>query len=265
MTEKPKFHSSQLSMALRCMQQLEYFMKYGPKAPGSKSICGSSVHKPAQRNFEHKIEKGILLPGESVADIARDTVNEIWQEKGCRLSADERTVGEAKVRGGVIDLAVSLSLLHHWYVAPTVEPLAVEEPFVLKHPDLDCDLAGRIDLIDQRLDGLPGIRDIKTIKSKPPKGRTDKSLQFTQYAMAGWAFAGKVAVPPVAVDYLVKTKTPYALTEHTVRSKEEMLRLIARIKTVWTSIQAGIFIATDPTNWWCSEEWCGYYDTCEAR
>ena len=143
-------------------------------------------------------------------------------------------------------------------VAPLIQPAAVEEAWVIGIEGCDYGLAGRIDL--KEVNGT--IRDTKTSAKSPTVGQADKMDQLTMYALGAWTLTGKVSIPPLAVDWLVKTKTPKAITQTTTRDIEDFRTLLTRIETISLALEKGVFPPADRDSWQCSPRWCGYYSSC---
>ena len=65
---------SSINMFSRCSAQFEYrYVKNIIIPPGVAARKGSSVHKSAEYNYRHIVEKGNPAPLDEVKDLARDT------------------------------------------------------------------------------------------------------------------------------------------------------------------------------------------------
>lgn len=243
--------SSQLSMMSRCGEQ--YRRRYILKErfpPGIALIVGSATHVSIETNMKHKIESGELLPTEAVQESARDAVNERWDKEGVFLDDAEKGQDERELRGGAVDLAVSLSTLHHTDLAPIIQPAHVEREWWLDIQGYGCQLTGKIDL--QESQAAQGrIRDTKTAAKTPADGSADKNQQLTIYCLASKVLDGKLA--PLAVDTLVKIKHPKVKTEFTTRTEADFMPVLGRIEVMLLALERGVFLPTNPENWWCSE------------
>ena len=272
---KPKLHWSQISMLCRCGQQFNFRYIQGiVKPPAIALIVGSATHVSIEKNLRNKMEKKVLLPDEEVRQAAADDVNRRWQEEGADLSSldeDEVGKGEKTIRGEAVDMAVSLSSLHGRELAPSIEPIHLERKWDVAIDGFPCDLQGTID-VQERVDWLPAqlpdqliapitrIRDTKTRKASPPEGTADKDEQLTMYALAAKVLDGHI--PELAMDFLVKTKTPKAKTQATHRDQADFEPLLARIAAASRCIETGVFIPCAPDHWVCARRWCGYFDMC---
>ena len=258
MTEqKPQTHSSHIDTFESC-QWLDYLVNFEGlrRPPGFALVVGGATHEPIEADMNNKKDKGELLTREEIMDIARDAVTHRWEKEGCRLVAEEKEKGNDKMKAEAVGLAISLADLHHEQLAPTIEPLHVEEPWVLELQGYPVDLAGRIDL--QEKNGR--LRDTKTSAKSPTAGQTDSMNQLTVYSLAAWKipkFGGKI--PELAVDYLIKTKTPKSVTEYTTRTKGHFERLLRRLEIMIRVREAGNWYPTGRKTWKCCEKWCGFY------
>lgn len=255
---KPRIHQSQMNTLFRCGMQ--YFKRYveGLIVPPSISmIRGTGTHAAVGKNLIHKRDTGALLDRAEVADAARDAVNAAWGESGAYLTEEDRTVPEKLLRGQAVQTAISLAQCHHAELAPALQPVHIERPFRLEHPDLAFDLQGTIDLQE------PGtLRDLKTSSKSPAKGIADSSMQLTFYSMAINAL-DKTPPERICLDYAVSTKTPKIVTQETTRGPDDWRQLLDRANAMYDAIQKGVFLPTNPDNWVCSEKYCGYWkDAC---
>ncbi len=260
MTEprKPHFSDTQLTMLARCPKQYEFRYIEGIKAPpGVAQLIGTATHKSIAMNLIEKRDKGALLPEAAVSEIAVESLKNEWSGQEPVLQEDEKEAGVEKTKGEAIDTAAKLSLLHHHDLAPKIEPVHVERLFRLELKNFPRDLIGYIDIQEPKT-----IRDVKTSSKSPAADEADKSLQLTLYGLAAKVVDG-VAPSSYALDYLVKKKAPEAKTLTTERTDEDFKNLLRRVEVASKLVESGIFYPTDPSNWWCSARWCGYYDRCE--
>lgn len=259
---KPQLHYSHLSMFTRCGEQ--YRRRYLEGiiiAPGMALHVGVGTHASVELNLKAKLATGALLPQDAVQDAARDGVVKSIEASGVTLDADEKAAGLKAAQGAAVDMAVALSIVHHLQVAPKVNPAHIERPWVLELRGSKYDLAGRIDIQETGEAATPGtIRDTKTCARSPAAGDADSKDQLTMYALAALTLDG--AIPPLVMDYLVKTKVPKAVTQSTVRTQEDLGVLLRRIEVMISAIQHGVFVPASQENWWCSPRWCGYFDSC---
>lgn len=266
---KPQLTSSMLGTLARCgiIFQRRFGERFGcwdreEIIPSSIAITtGIAVHSSVQHHMTLKRDyptKSHLVLDECT-QWASDEFEKVWSN-GILLTADEAaTVKQTK--GAAKDMAANLAGLHYSQIAPGIEPTAVEEPFVITLKDYPIDLAGRIDIREKQV-----IRDTKTARATP-KQDDARSLQMAMYSLAHKVLFGKMPLT-VNLDYLVKTKTPKAVTIAAVPKEEWIDPLMRRIENATTIIEAvregkGAFTPCDPNHWQCSERYCGYAKTCK--
>jgi hypothetical protein len=127
----------------------------------------------------------------------------------------------------------------------------------------DHSLVGIIDLQEKPWGELKvgRVRDTKTRAASPPQGTADKMLQLTVYSAMVKAIDGDF--PELAVDYLIKTKTPKAITETTTRKERDYKAFLRRMEQMSEAILKEVFNpASRENSWMCDPRWCGYFDTC---
>lgn len=273
--KKREIHQSDLDMLIKCGVQWEFYKTIGPVAPGVVQVRGTAYHKPVEQNLRHKISTGQLLTAEEIRDLAASSFNAEVQASPPRLTKDERAVGEKKVLGQAKDMVVRLAGAHAEQLAPKLHPTHVEWPFVIDVGDSGIALAGRMDLrTSQQITkpehlekGFPEVhwvevRDNKSAVKVASQVDVDESIQLTMYATAEKVIHGKYphrVTLDCAVDY---KKGPEVRVIDSWRDEEDTKRLLRRVERSVATIDAGLFLPARPTDWWCSEKWCGYWDRC---
>lgn len=264
---KPQLHVSMLDMLSRC--GIQFQRRYGARfgcwheeeiiPPGVALATGTAVHTSVEKNLRNKMEtKGELLHREEVAAAARDKFEEVWNG-GMMLSEDE-AIDPDGTFGKSVDQTVSLALLHHDILAPQIQPLAVEDKFVIHLDNYPFDLSGQKDIRESDC-----IRDTKTRAATPPADAV-RSLQMAMYALSEKIERGKLP-DEVRLDVLVKTKTQKIVTLRETPEDSWMNPLFRRVERATEIIQTvkegkNAFTPADPDNWVCSAKYCGYAHTC---
>lgn len=249
-----KIHQSQLRTLYRCGEQYRRRYIEGEKIPPSvAAITGTATHKSVEENLRYKIGTGGLLERDVVQDLARDTLVSKWDE-GVLLDLDEINKGEGAVKAAALDTAVALAGCHHESLAPIIQPVSVERYFEVDLAGY-CTLAGTIDVEEKGR-----VRDTKTAAKAPSQGDADTSEQLTVYSLAR-RIEGTLP-GDVCLDALVKTAKPKAVTIHSTRTDADLEMQLRRIEVAVDVIERGVFLPTDPSNWWCSARFCGYHSTC---
>jgi len=177
------------------------------------------------------------------------------------LSPEEKTVGIKKVRADITDQTVQMVGVHHEEIAPGIQPIFVEKRITLK-PDPEkfpVDLVGILDLVDDK----DFIRDNKTASKKPNADAVEKSQQLSVYALLFRALTGRKE-SGVTLDTVVRTTAGKISTEiqTSTRDGADIERVKRRMEIALLAIKSGIFPPTNPSNWICSERWCGYWSIC---
>lgn len=258
---------SQISMYLKC--SLQWFWRYHegiiipPKGIMTQS---NSIHTAIEGNFKQKIDTFIDLPTSDVLDIFSTDFNERKHETA--WYKDEKP---AMFK----DEGYSLLKGYQKLIAPTIQPSYVEHKFEIHFDNFDIPLIGRMDLIHNEI-----IADNKTTGKSPSviMKEADSSLQLTAYALA---YRAEFHRPEKGVSIIAlfrpkeeKEQIPHPFTKKTEKTKEvnvrnfpttrnekainRYLKLMAYVKH---AIENDIYHPCDPSNWWCSSQFCGYHDT----
>jgi hypothetical protein len=264
MSDSRYFSYSQLDMLTRCGQQWYYRYEEGLKIPpASRMLVGRAVDHSVNADMREKIDSGELLPDDAIQDIARDGLEREWQKTGVELEEDEKELGVRKVKGLAIDRSVTLAGHHHGAIAPSVEPEHVQRRFDIDIEGYDVTLVGYLD-IDE---GQKAVRDTKTTRKSPSPADMEQSTQVTTYALAKQVLDGG-APDAVKLDYLIdrsanKTdKTPKHKTFVSTRGPDDFQPLLNRIERALEVIESGIIMPAPAGAWWCSRNWCGYFNIC---
>lgn len=256
---KPQFHQSALDMLHKCGEQYRRRYVEGEIIlPAIAMTVGLSVHDVARDSLRHKIDTGELLSVDECADLGRDALNVRWDKEGVGLNDDEHKQGETVVRGEAVDKVVRLAEFHAAYLAPYLNPVAVERSWVIEASGYPFDFAGTIDVEEQG----PVLRDLKTKGKSPSQGEADYSDQLTMYALAVKAIDG---VLPTAMwlDCIVDLKKgPVLKQQFTMRDALDVQVFARRLENAAKVVESGVFTPARRSDWWCGPKWCGYYDSC---
>ncbi len=172
---------------------------------------GRAVHSAQEHNYRQKIESEIDLPIDEVLDFAA-------QES------------EEDVRDEVIDLVA----MYHIEVAPTIQPVFVEER--LEIPIGDKTLVGIIDLVDT--DGH--IHDTKTTKRRPAENIMEFNLQSWIYSLLCREVLGEEG-DVVSFDYLVQKKVPEVVIRRASVGDLQRAKALSILEVVGEEIDRGVF------------------------
>lgn len=244
-----RINFSMVSMYLRCPRQFHFRYVLGKKEPPKISLLeGSSHHAALEMNNIHKKERGFDLKAATITEKfmdelrgrAKETENLSWEEESEDGLAERATVW------------------HKEYMArfaPGIIPDIVEEKFE-KEIVLNgkaCIISGVVDL------GYAGkVTDYKTSSAygyQNKKKGIDHDLQLSLYS---WA-TGRRQVENIC---FVKKNIPEVGRLESSRTKHQILWALQIAERVMDAVNKEVFPPTDPTNWCCSERFCGYWGSC---
>lgn len=241
--------ASSIATFLRCGHQ--WFLAYvmGVKSPPSlRQARGIALHRAVEIDMLQKVTTREDLP---VADML-DAFDTEWTLQGSDgFQPDREDPGDVK------DAGYELTRLYHREVAPTIQPVWVEQP-VQFTIDERIVYSGQVDIGDE----MGRIRDTKSTTRRP---RPEQYLLgMTGYALAGRQATGTIEEDTI-LDYLVATKTPYYLpvVSGGPVSEDSILRFLDTVQSVGDTIAAERFVPNGLTNGACS--YCGYRDICTYK
>lgn len=255
MNEEKRKHlsASQLEMFARCPEQWRRRYVEGEVIPPRLAmIKGTAVHKCAEHNMRQKIESHEDLPTTEIIDAAVSCFEERIKHDGYQLGKDETASDVGKQKDSVAVMAA----VHAGEQAPCYQPASVEHRFKIELPDISHDLVGVIDLVTDKGE----VVDFKTSKKLYNENDVEVSPQLSLYAAA--QNADEVTVK---LDVLVEPTARNPARRQLIEAKRDRsdLPVIARrVAVVSKTIDAGLFPPAAVGSWWCSESWCGYWNTC---
>lgn len=236
---------TQVSMYQRCGRQWAYRYVLGVKiAPDAGLIVGSGVHAAAEAGMLAKQATGENPDPEESRTVAAEYVTEQIATGEVRMEADDTP-------GTVADKAVRVAGAWAEEAAPRVEPLAVEDTFVVDIAGVP--VTGRIDVRT-----ATSVIDWKTSGKSPTVSDVLASSQAGIY--------GVVCGLPVTFTYLVDQKRGVKVVDVPVEGNEAATAARMAEATV-ADVAEGMALGVWPRNrqgWHCSPKWCGYYDRCHA-
>lgn len=254
---KPYISSSRMETFWRCGEQ--YRRRYEENEiipPGIALLVGSGVHTGAETNFRQKIETHVDLPIDDVIDAAIAGFESRIHRDSFELTAEEQSRGAKRVIAEATDQVAAMAEILAVEVVPDYQPIAVEVATLIELPGTH-DLLTITDLRDDQ----GRVTDFKTAGRKKNQHEVDSSMQLTAYAAAYRKDHGNDPAE-VRLDTLLKTKRVDRQLLVSRRDESDYEVLGNRIDSTLAAINAGIFTPTSPTNWQCSERWCGYARTC---
>jgi len=249
--EKKYLSFTQLNMFLRCPRQYEFRYIQGLKKPPSGAMIQSKTwHQTLEKNYKQKINSNIDIPLKDMKEYYATQYDEAIYSEEIAFEEDENP---AKLK----DQGIIIVETHHKIIAPKVQPVNVEEEFLISlGEEFPFDLKGIWDLIESD----DTIVDNKAYKRTPGQEEIDKNLQFTLYSL-GYRASRKKIEKNLRMDGIIKTKQPKAVQIKTSRTNEDCRWLLNLIEKVAEAIKSGIFYP-NPTGFLCNPKFCGYWEKC---
>jgi len=242
-------------MFLRCGEQGQRrYLKNEIIPPGVAAARGTGVHKANEANLRQKISTGVDLPVSDLKDAARDGYIKALAN-GVFLPRDEVSAKNRLINEGLNETIV-LTELYHDEVAPEIVPLDVERKFVID-VGLELPLSGIIDI-----ERTNRIDDLKTSARTWPDTRIKSEIQPVFYSFASEREIG--IRPEFHYHILIPLKSgAKRQVQSMVATDADYKALFAKIEVVIQMLKTGLFPPANPSSWWCSEKWCGYWTTCK--
>lgn len=254
MSEIPRYHQSAVGCYLKCGKQYEFRYIQGLKVrPRAALTVGRAVDEAVSFNLENKIGTGIDAPLEQVEAICSDVFDELSLETDWK----EDSPGEQK------DMSLSMTRAHHEILAPTIDPETVQEEFHIELDGKEYSIGGTFDLTTK--DGV--LVDTKTSRLKYEPESIQTNTQPVLYDFAYEALRQKKA-KSFRYDVLIKpTKTLGTRVQQVEGVVTEKARefLFETLDQVHKGIKAGVAMPAAESSWFCSKNWCGYWDMCKGK
>jgi len=247
--------ATRIQMLMKCPKQFEYRYVLGIKTPPSVAMEeGGAHHHALFTNNAYKIKKGEDLSTKKVVEAFCDDFSD-------RAKHIKKTVWEKEETDSneVIDRGKLLQTAYMSEMAPSIVPLKAE--YQWSDAVGDVTLAGHIDLIEAD----PLDESGKIITEYKTAARTWSDIQVEQNFQLA-TYAVREGTPLISVINLVKTKVPKVvrISAHinVTKAERDVRDAVGRWDAV---VKAGLFPPCDPTMWWCSEKWCGYWRRCRGK
>lgn len=255
----PYLSATQIGMFLRCARQWAYRYIERLIVPPSGAMKQSGVfHSTAEYNYVQKIE--------SRTDLKLDEMTDFFGTRfEHEFTREEVKLNENETKGGLKDQGMDIVRVFHRNIAPYVQPVEVEKRFELtlkeKEGEPPFKLVGVIDVVDER----GHVRDNKALAPSrvPNEFELSRDIQLSTYSLARRLETKKVE-PELNMDVVVKLQRPEARLLRTARSREGLRMHLNTIGNISKAIRADAF-PRNPTGWWCSPKWCGYWDRCMGK
>jgi hypothetical protein len=267
--------ASSLKTFVRCPERYRRRYLLGEKQPPAAAhLWGRADHGAIEHNFEQKVESHADLSLAEIQERFAHLLDTEVEESGglneLLWKPDERSRKKAVI-ADVKDRGVEGVTQYHKHVSPTVQPIVVEESFVIPPERLGTpvEIHGRIDVVaaESAIDELPErIVDRKTTAKKASKISPEWSVQGGIYQMHRWV--------PHEWQVTVKTQKPYVQVgdDHlTIKASPFRKKWIERYvqslvkQLAWCYVEFG---AEQPWpgalmhDWACAPAYCGFRSTC---
>ncbi len=255
MRAKAHLSATQISMWLRCPRQWAFRYIEHLRIPPSGAMKQSSVlHKSAEYNYRQKIASHLDLPLDEMTDFYDQTFRDEMQR-------EEVVLDENQTPEGLKDQGIAAIKTHHKEIAPLVEPQFVEEKrtVALGGENFAYDLTGVLDVVDT----ADTVIDNKLLGKTPNQADLDKDIQLSTYSLLYRLWQRK-AESKLRLDIVVKNKLPKAVQLETQRSREGLRMHLNTMGHIAKAIEAEAF-PMNPTGWWCSPKFCGYWSRCMGK
>jgi len=256
--DQPHLSASAVQDYLDCgmRYRLSRIERKPPECVHDSLVFGSVIHRALklfhrERMIGNHLDTEDLLRGfeQFWREDAEDRPEIRWMEGACFESLLEH--GRAL-----------LSVYHEHVPRDGFRVVAVEEPFSLSVEGIPVPLIGVIDLVEEDSSGTIVVVDFKTTARACSTEEVNRSMQLTLYGMAVRSAGFEDREILVRFDCLIKTRTPKFQQCYSIRTPEDEVRAVRKIRHIWDGIVKGVFIPNDHS-WKCTRcEFRGYCDTC---
>jgi hypothetical protein len=256
-------HQSMLNSAFRCGESFRRrYVENEIIPPGVAAGRGTGLHFANKVNLTQKIKSGEDLPLTDIQDAARDGYVNAFKD-GVYIPQEQVSEKDRLLTQGLDD-AVRCATVYREKVSPGIQPKAVEQPFVLDM-GLALPLSGTVDI-----ERVAKVDDLKSAGKTWAKDQIHKEIQPIMYSFAHEKLTGDRPVFQYHIMICRRGAGGFATsTGYEVQAKictdQDYAALRAQTGVFIDMFQKGVFVPANPSSWWCSPEWCGYYRTCPYR
>jgi len=243
---------TQVNSYLRCPRSYYYrYIEGLIKPPAGVMVLGKAYHEAVAYDLNHRIIGEIIS-----ADELSDTFSTSWERQvnNKKTSEDEDELEFDSIDWGdnepgkLKDDGISLAKMYQERVAPSLQPIMVEEreqynidgiPFVL---------------IRDVVEKSGQTRDHKVKARRFSELDLKQDLQPTAYTKGQF---------PFIFDIALRQKNLAIESVPVARTQQDWDWFVLQVKDVWEAIQKGNFPRRS-VGWHCSPDWCGYWDICRS-
>lgn len=252
-------HSS-IELYLRCPEKWRRrYLENEYEPRGGYQVVGSAVHAAEAQSYHTQKDTGFPQQVEQVLDeFSTQLENEIERYE---IDWDGEDPGAMKDRG------VSMVGKYHEIIVPAMEPVSVEQEFNIRlHPDNAWTVKGYIDVIGTYDDGFirreAGPHDIKTVKKAQDHTGSIQASLYTYATMQD----DDVDKTFYVHELKILKDGPHADIREVHRTREAQEMYLQRVAMIAREIdwrvESGEWQGAAPGTWWCSQKYCGFWNTC---
>ncbi len=226
--------------------------------PNLNLLIGHGLHGAAEVNFKQKITSHRDEPEDVLTDAAADAYEKRGVDEGVMLQREDLPFKKRLIADGK-DTAVELARLLHSEVAPTIQPILVEQRIKIPTDDPEINWLGYLDIFtDKRV-----LTDLKTAKRSWRQEQADGSTQGTVYPEMVRQKTG-AAPDQTTFTVFVKKKTPVVQVIERVWHPDDFAILNKNARIMKDMIRAGLFPKCPPGHWKCDKRYCDHWWGCSA-
>lgn len=248
--------ASSITMALRCEEQFrQVYLQKQRKPPSLAQLFGRADHKAIERSMVQKIDSHEdLAVNEVMNDFVEAIEAEVSDSGGLGELEGEPTVkdyDDARFEGQRIVSG------YHQALSPLVQPVAVEQEFVIDVPDVPVQVVGRIDLREANQ-----IIDRKRTKRATAKPKPDWTLQGAIYQLAEpLPYRWHLSVTTKTPQFLSDLEQPLGRRDLTERTLRDVCLKLGFLYSKYGPDE--VWPATGKQHDWACN-YCGFRPTCYA-
>lgn len=252
--ERRYLSHSQISTYRKCSMLYYWSYELGIKIiPPWVFGFGRSVEGGLNYNFNQKIQTRRDLPVNQVLEAYDFAFTSEFQK--------EEVDWQGENKGKVKDKGVKLVGKYHNERAPLIQPIAVQDRIKISFDNVDYDLLGFLDLVEEE----DNIVDFKVSKKTPNESVVIESGQLTNYSLLYRVKYGKPE-NKVKLEYMVGLeKEEKIISLEATRTSQEIDAFLKMVAEVFDGITKKVFVPCSEMCWWCGLMNCGFYSRCKPR
>lgn len=253
--------ASSVATFLRCGKQWEFAYIFKEKRPPTiKQGLGIAAHEAYDFDMTAKLATGENMPESLVLDAFSTEYDKMWTDGFSKTKEEDEDPGKAK------DQQIRVVRKYRNEIAPLIEPVMVEESFVIAVNGID--FSGTLDLASiKRVEPdktIIKVRDWKNTAQKP-SDTSGYAFGMVGYALGYRSLTGDIE-DAVQLDYLVRYKRQepgyFPVSSNGPVSNRAIENFAEVLRDVFDAIMAGRFVPNGLQNNACS--WCGFRAMCPA-